>query len=89
MRQTAIEALNGIEGLLDEPAPAVLFENFGSTTMDLSLYFWIDTSKTSVASARDAGLKAIKAAFEEAHIDMPLPGQMVYLVQEQASQITA
>jgi small conductance mechanosensitive channel len=89
VRQTAIEAIKGIEGLLDEPAPVVLFENFGSTTMDLSLYFWIDTSATSVVSAKDAGLKAIKAAFEEAQIDMPLPGQMVYVVQEQASRTAA
>ena len=89
VRQTAIESINGIDGLLDEPAPAVLFENFGSTTMDLSLYFWIDTSKTSVVIAKDSGLKAIKAAFEEAQIDMPLPGQTVYLVQEQASHIAA
>jgi small-conductance mechanosensitive channel len=89
VRQTAIESIKGIDGLLDEPAPAVLFENFGSTTMDLSLYFWIDTSKTSVVIAKDSGLKAIKAAFEEAQIDMPLPGQTVYLVQEQASHIAA
>lgn len=87
VRQTAIEAIKGIEGLLDEPAPVVLFENFGSTTMDLSLYFWIDTSSTSVVNAKDAGLKAIKTAFEEAQIDMPLPGQMVYVVQEQASRM--
>jgi small-conductance mechanosensitive channel len=84
VRQTAIDALKGIEGLLDEPAPAVLFENFGSTTMDLSLYYWIDTSKTSASSAKDSGLMAIRAAFTKAQIEMPLPGQTVYLVQEQA-----
>ena len=81
VRQTAIAAINDIEGLLSDPAPDVLFENFGSTTMDLTIYYWIDTSLTNVASAKDAGLKGIKGAFEQAQIDMPLPGQTVYLVQ--------
>ena len=81
VHQTATEAINGVKGLLSEPAPEVLFENFGGTTMDLTLYYWIDTSQTSVAKAKDAGLKAIKEAFERAQIDMPLPGQAVYLVQ--------
>ena len=53
----------------------------GSPTLDLTIYFWIDTSQTSVARAKDAGLKAIKGAFDQAQIDMPLPAQTVYLVQ--------
>jgi small conductance mechanosensitive channel len=81
VHQTAIAAIANIEGLLSEPAPDVLFEGFGSTTMDLTIYFWIDTGKTNVANATDAGLLAIKMAFEHAKIDMPLPAQSVYLVQ--------
>lgn len=81
VRQTALAAITNIEGLISDPLPDVLFENFGNTTMDLTIYFWIDTSQTNVASAKDAGLKAIKSAFEQAQIDMPLPAQTVYLVQ--------
>ena len=81
VRQTALAAITNIEGLISDPLPDVLFENFGNTTMDLTLYFWIDTSQTNVASAKDAGLKAIKSAFEQTQIDMPLPAQTVYLVQ--------
>ena len=81
VRQTALAAITNIEGLISDPLPDVLFENFGNTTMDLTLYFWIDTSQTNVASAKDAGLKAIKSAFEQAQIDMPLPAQAVYLMQ--------
>ena len=39
VHQTATAAINGVEGLLSEPAPEVLFENFGGTTMDLTLYY--------------------------------------------------
>lgn len=81
VHQAAINAIANIEGLLSEPAPEVLFEGFGSTTMDLTIYFWIDTSKTNVAKATDAGLLAVKMAFEQAKIDMPLPAQSVFLLQ--------
>jgi len=81
VHRTALAAIADIQGLLSDPAPEVLYEGFGSTSMDLIIYFWIDTSQTNVANAMDAGLKAIKEAFEQAKIDMPLPGQSVYLVQ--------
>jgi small conductance mechanosensitive channel len=81
VRQIALDAIGAIPGMQSEPAPDVIFHNFGSTTFDLSIYFWIDTSQTNVAAAKDAGLNAIKQAFEQAKIDMPFPAQTVYLVQ--------
>jgi small-conductance mechanosensitive channel len=81
VRQIALGAIESIPGMQSEPEPAVLFQSFGSSTFDLTLYFWIDTSQTNVAAAKDAGLKAIKGAFEQAQIDMPFPTQTVYLVQ--------
>jgi small-conductance mechanosensitive channel len=81
VRQTALEAIGTVPGILSEPVPDVIFHNFGNTTFDLSIYFWIDTSQTNVSAAKDAGLNAIKQAFEQAEIDMPLPAQAVYLMQ--------
>lgn len=81
VRQTALDAISGVPGILSEPASEVLFQNFGSSTLDLTIYFWITTSQTNVAAAKDAGLKAIKGAFDEKQIDMPYPTQTVYLVQ--------
>ncbi len=81
VRQTALDAISGVPGILSEPASEVLFQNFGSSTLDLTIYFWINTSQTNVAAAKDAGLKAIKGAFDEKQIDMPYPTQTVYLVQ--------
>lgn len=81
VRQTALQAISAIPGLREEPSPEVIFQNFGSSTFDLTIYYWIDTSQTSVSAAKDAGLEAIKHAFEKAEIDMPLPMQTVYLKQ--------
>jgi small conductance mechanosensitive channel len=81
VRQTVLEAISAVPGILSDPAPDAIFQNFGNTTFDLSIYFWIDTNQTNVFAAKDAGLNEIKQAFEQAEIDMPLPAQTVYLVQ--------
>lgn len=81
VRQTALQAISAVPGLRSDPPPEVRFENFGSSTFDLTVYYWIDTSQTSIAAAKDSGLEAIKHAFAEAKIDMPNPAQMVYLHQ--------
>ena len=81
VRQTALQAIGEIPGLINDPSPDVRFTNFGSSTFDLTIHYWIDTSQTSLVAAKDAGLKAIKAAFEETRIEMPFPVQTIYLRQ--------
>ncbi len=81
VRRTALEAISAVPGILNEPAPDAIFHNFGNTTFDLSIYYWIDTSLTNVSAAKDSGLNAIKQAFEQAKIEMPYPAQTVYVMQ--------
>lgn len=81
VRQTALEALVGVDGLISEPAPEVVFQNFGNPAIELTIYFWVDNSKTTVVKAKDEGLNAIRSAFDRVQIDMPLPAQTVYLLQ--------
>jgi len=79
VRQTAISAITGIAGLLPEPPPHVAYHTFGEYTIDLSLYFWIDTAETSVMKAKDAAVYALNSAFMTHSIEMPNPIQTVYL----------
>lgn len=81
VRQTALDALVGVDGLISEPAPEVVFQNFGNPAIELTIYFWVDNSKTTVVKAKDEGLNAIRSAFDRVQIDMPLPAQTVYLLQ--------
>jgi small-conductance mechanosensitive channel len=80
--EVALRVIKGIDGVLPAPEPSVIFDHLGPSTVDLVAYFWIDRSKISVLRARDAGVRAIKAAFEEEGIDMPYPIQTVYVHQE-------
>ncbi|HSF81238.1 MAG TPA: mechanosensitive ion channel family protein [Anaerolineales bacterium] len=85
VRSTALEALAKVPGLLEEPSPQVVFDNFGSSTFDLTIYYWIDTAQTSVFEAQDSGLVAVNRLFQAAGIEMPFPTQLVQ-VQNQTTQ---
>ena len=76
VRQAALAIVPSLPGLLTDPAPAVFFQLLGSNTVDMVLYFWIDTAKTDPATAKDAGLVALKTAFDKAGIEIPYPTQM-------------
>jgi small conductance mechanosensitive channel len=81
VRRQALAAITAIPGLLNEPAPQVIFNNFGGATFDLVLNFWIDTREISPLEAKDAGLVAVKAAFENSGIEMPYPTQTLLINQ--------
>ncbi|HZD58763.1 MAG TPA: mechanosensitive ion channel [Anaerolineales bacterium] len=80
--QTALEAISSIPGMLQDPAPTLHFQGFGGTTIDLTLFYWIDTNQTDPLTAKDIGLKSLKVAFERSGIEMPYPTQRVYLEQQ-------
>jgi small conductance mechanosensitive channel len=75
VRRVALEAVQGIDGRLDDPAPQILFQGYGDSTMNLSVFYWIDATKTDPFQARDAGLLSIYAAFNHSGINMPFPTQ--------------
>jgi small conductance mechanosensitive channel len=75
----AMEALREVNGLLDDPAPEVTFSNFGESTIDFTLYYWIDTGEAGVLKAQDEGVRAIKSAFERENIEMPYPTQTILM----------
>jgi small conductance mechanosensitive channel len=77
----AVDAIASVPGLLDDPAPIVHYQAFGSSTIDWTIYYWIDTGQTDPFTARDVGMQNIKAVFERAKIDMPYPTQRVYVEQ--------
>lgn len=78
VREIALEAIHAVEGLLQEPSPALYFNQFGDSAINLTLYYWIDTRLNDVLKAKDQGLVAVKAAFDRARIEIPYPIQVVY-----------
>jgi small conductance mechanosensitive channel len=79
VEEKALATISQINGVLEEPAPAVVFENFGESSVDFSLYYWVDADSPGVWGGTNAGVKAIKAAFEKADIDMPYPIRVIQM----------
>ncbi len=78
VREIALTAIQSIDGLLQEPAPVLYFNQFAESAIKLTLYYWIDTGISDVLKAKDQGLVALKAAFDQAGIEIPYPIQVVY-----------
>jgi small conductance mechanosensitive channel len=78
-RRAALEAITSIEGVQSDPAPKLVFSAFGASSIDFTLYYWIDTTQVGFLDAKDAAVLRIKRAFEEAGIEIPYPIQTVYL----------
>lgn len=81
-RQLVLEAVKNVPGFVADPAPIVVFHTFAGSSIDLSAYFWIDTSKTNPFAAKDAALEFVKAALEQNGIEIPFPITTVYMQSE-------
>lgn len=80
--RVALEAVSALPDVLgDEQAPSVVFDNFGDSSIDFTLFYWIDTEATPFGIAQDQGVKAVKTAFEREGIDIPLPVRTMVMAQ--------
>jgi len=65
----------------DEPAPSVVFLNFGASSLDLELRVWLsDPSKRGI---KDNINRRILEEFRKAGIEIPYPKNDVYIKKEQ------
>lgn len=66
------------KGVLDKPQPFVMFNDFGDSSLDFALYFYVKDSFTDPRVKSDIRFK-IDAAFRENGITIPFPQRDVHL----------
>ena len=76
--RVALEALKEVPGLLQEPAPSVVFSTFGDSAIEFTTYYWVDTETTGLGTAKDTGVRFIKDAFKRENIEIPYPIQTIF-----------
>ena len=81
-RQAVLEAIKTVPGYVGDPEPSVIFHTFGGSSIDMSAYFWIDTSKTDPFSAKDAAFEFVKAALDKKGIEIPFPITTILMQSE-------
>lgn len=56
---------------LEDPAPKVLIEGLGASTVNLRIFFWVDGGKSDWASVRSSVMRIAKQALQQQGISMP------------------
>ena len=74
-----LEAIQRVDGVLEDPAPTLLAEKFGDSTLDLAARFWVNQETHGLFDVHSAVVQAIKKAAEGEGIDLPYPIQTVRL----------
>lgn len=77
-RQLLTNILNNDERISKNPGPLVHYEQFNTSTIDLSVYFWTKHIGDTSATRNDL-IMSIVAAFKENGIAIPFPQQDIHL----------
>jgi len=72
-RAAVLEEIDGLEGVLDDPAPAAPVTTLGDSAVVLNARFWIDPAETGYGGIRARFLEAVKTRLDAEGIDMPYP----------------
>ncbi|MGV3533430.1 MAG: mechanosensitive ion channel family protein, partial [Chthoniobacteraceae bacterium] len=73
-----LQAVRGVEGVLEDPAPEVLVYEFGASSVNLRTRWWIAPPRRRDAlDSRDRVLTAIKRSLLQHGIDLPFPTHQV------------
>lgn len=71
-----LEAMKGVEGVLQDPAPDVLTEDLAGSSVNLRARWWTAPERADVVKISHEVISHIKEALDEAGIDMPYPTQV-------------
>ncbi|WP_298259932.1 mechanosensitive ion channel family protein [uncultured Litoreibacter sp.] len=66
-----LEVIGGHEAILSEPAPMILVDSLGSSTVNIKAYFWVNAHEYSMLKVKSALLRLVKKALTEEGISMP------------------
>ncbi len=73
VEKVAIAAVKSIDNLSATRSVDLEFQEFGESSIDFRILFWIDPLKTGPGPAKSAAIKSIKLAFEAEKISIPFP----------------
>jgi small-conductance mechanosensitive channel len=76
-RRVILGALEGVEGVVKDPAPDVVAWELDASSVNLKVRWWSDSKRSSVVQTRGRVIEAVKRALTEAGIDLPFPTRMV------------
>jgi small conductance mechanosensitive channel len=70
-RQVIIETVRRVEGIEAEPEPLVLVQKLAASTVQLEVWFWVNSRRQSFLQVTSTAAQAIKEQLQAADIEMP------------------
>jgi small conductance mechanosensitive channel len=80
-QEVFLEAIRSVEGVLEDPAPAIYCKNLGSSAVEAAAYFWIDQTESSLFEVTSEAVKAVKETAAQAGVNLPYPVHTVRVRQ--------
>lgn len=75
VKEVALEAINALEYTINKEESSVLFHSFGDSSINFTARYWVnfDDKKNDYLLGLDAGVRALKKAFDDNDIMIPFP----------------
>ena len=84
---STLQAIHKLGYAIDEPQPALHFEEFGPASINFKIRFWIDYKvQPDFLEARSEAIKAITKLYKEKGFTIPFPVTAIDLVQQGSDQ---
>ena len=76
-RETIRKVLNDTVGVLDDPGPWIYVSELAPSSVNFTIYFWVNSEQANVLKVSDRVATGIKYALDKAGIDLPYPHSVV------------
>lgn len=85
-QRLGIEAIQQMDGILEDPGPMALIEELGDSNVLIRFYGWVDQQEFSYSKVKSAAIRKVKIVLEEAGMDLPEPIYRVHMIEAQPPQ---
>ncbi|MDF1823452.1 MAG: mechanosensitive ion channel family protein [Verrucomicrobiales bacterium] len=79
IKRIALETLKQNPAVLTDPAPMVVIDSLGDSSVMIRFFAWLDQNKHSYLKVKSESIRLIKETFDEAGIEMPEPIYRVHM----------
>ena len=80
VEELMLDVMKGHSRVLKDPAPFVIFRNFGDSALEFEGYYWIDLHQVSFLKVASDMRHHLISLFREEGIEIPYPQQDVHII---------
>ena len=73
--------------VLKNPAPMIIFKNFGDSALEFEIYYWIELRKSSGMKVSSDLRHHIAAVFKREGIGIPYPQRDIHIIEPKANDV--